>query len=154
MATTNLPTNINPGVTDTFEADVETAWKAINDLTRETGLRNVTSYLVNGWTAASVQIERIRDRVYLYVKGLNGASATSSRWMDFSGAGIGTGFAPADVTEGPALRTGSTYDARITVSLSGGFSSPTGFDLGTGSVREMSWRCVASWPSPLPGSAA
>src|SRR5690606_1870739 len=128
-------------------------WAAINELTRDTGRRNVTSYLINGWTASEVTVQRVRDRVYFRFQGLNGTSATSTRMMDFSGSGIGTGFSPPSASESPALRTGSTYDMRLTVSLTGGISGPTGYNLGTSSAREFSWPCEASWPSPLPGTA-
>lgn len=152
MANSSLRTNIQANDTGNL-ADRNTVHSEVNELSRDTGVRDVTSLLINGWTASSVKIERIRDRVYLYIRGLNGASATSTRFMDFSG-GLGSSFSPADATESPALRTGSTYDARVTASLTGGLSCPTGVDLGTASTREISWRCTASWPSTLPGAAA
>lgn len=153
MANSSLRTNIQANDTGNI-ADRNTVHAEVNELSRNTGVRDVTSLLLNGWTATYVRIQRVRDRVYLTVKGLNGANATSTRFMNFEG-GVGTGFAPFDVVESPAMRVaGDQYSARFTSSLTGGMTCPTGLNFGTGTAREFSWRCTASWPSTLPGSAA
>ncbi|WP_440102367.1 hypothetical protein [Glutamicibacter mishrai] len=143
-----LPTNItvdtagHAGLHNDVNAEV-------NRLARDTGRRNVTSLLINGWTASAVEIQRQNDRAYLRITGLNGSAATSSRFMDMP-----AGFQPPLILETyPQRDSSGTIKQGITLSLSGGFTMPSGTVHGTASAREISWACTAGWPASLPGSA-
>ncbi|NQD42708.1 hypothetical protein [Glutamicibacter halophytocola] len=120
----------------------------VNRLGQDTGRRDVKSLLINGWTAASVEIQRSNGRCYLRIGALNGSSATSSRFMDMP-----AGFQPPYIVETYAQRdSSSAFVQGVTLSLSGGFTIPSGTVLGS-AVREVSWACTAGWPSSLPGTA-
>src|SRR5690606_8631200 len=85
MANTSLPTGLTTGNT-THIADHNTLHAEVNELSRSTGLRDITSLLANGWTATGVRIERIRDHVYFYWRGLDGSAATSNALIEFGSA--------------------------------------------------------------------
>ena len=120
----------------------------VNRLGQDTGRRNVATLLINGWTATSVEIQRQAGRCYLRFAGLNGSAATSSRFMDMP-----AGFQPPYIAETYAQRNASSsFVQGVTLSLSGGFTMPSGTVLGS-ATREISWACEASWPSTLPGTA-
>lgn len=150
MPNLNLPTNITPGVTSTFEPDVEAAWSELNELSRDTGLRDVTSLLLNGWTARSVRVRRVRNYVDVEVFDLNGTAATSATMLNMSELG---GFAPVVAYESDMFRD-SAGDAsgyfRVSASV---FSCRIGYVSPSSTVRMMRWRCSAAWPSALPGTA-
>lgn len=155
MANSNLPTTLTPNSSTGHTNNHQVLHTEVNELSRATGVRDVTSFLLNGWTADYIRIERIRDRVYLYFKGLNGTNATSSRWLDFQNSGIGGSFSPTEYFESALFRASDNYQFRIGGSLTAGLSSAQGAGsvLGSTAVREISWRCIASWPSTLPGTA-
>ena len=142
MPNTTLPTSgINPGDPN-HTGHHQTVHAEINRLSRETALTEVKSQLINGWTATSVLLQRINNRCYLYIQGLNGTAATSSRFMECP-----AGYQPPLVIEtGPQRDISSEMTQGITVSLSGGFTLPTGTRHGS-VAREISWPCTADWPS-------
>lgn len=141
-----LPTNIvskTPNHADLHNSTNE----VVNKLSRDTGRLNLSSLLINGWTATSVEIQRQDDRAYLRVAGLNGSQATNSRFL-----AMPVGFQPPYVVEThPQRDSSNTFKQGITLSLSGGFTLPTGVILGS-STREISWACLESWPTTLPGT--
>lgn len=143
-----LPTNVTietAGHAD-LHNDVNTE---VNRLGQDTGRRNVTSLLINGWTANAVEIQRKNERCYLRITGLNGSAATSSKFMDMP-----AGFQPYLITETyPQRDSSGTIKQGVTLSLSGGFTMPSGTVHGTASSREIDWACTAGWPASLPGTA-
>lgn len=143
-----LPTNVTTSTTG--HADLHNNVNAeVNRLARDTGRRDVSSLLINGWTASSVEIQRQDGRCYLRFAGLNGSSATSSRFME-----VPAGFQPPIILEtGPQRNSSSNMVQGVTLSLSGGFTLPQGTVLGS-AAREISWPCTADWPSePYPGTS-
>ena len=143
-----LPTNITAGQPGAI-AGFNATNAEVNRLARDTGRRDVTSLLINGWSATAVEIQRQNDRCYLRITGLNGSAATSSRFMDMP-----SGFQPYAVTETyPQRDSTGAFKQGVTLSLSGGFTMPTSTAHGTGSQREISWATNAAWPSTLPGAA-
>lgn len=144
---TTLPEAITPGSTTGLASNSETVHAFVNAASRDTGRRNVASLLINGWTAATVQLRRADDRCYLYIAGLNGSAATNSRFME-----VPAGFQPPIVIETQMQRNSSGSNVQgITVSLSGGFTIPTGTVLGS-VAREISWPTEAAFPTSLPGT--
>lgn len=152
MPNLNLPTNITPGVTATFEADVEAAWAELNRLSRDTGRRDVTSLLANGWTATRVLVQRISDRVFWEFTNLNGAAATSATLMSLSTM---TGFAPVTGnTETPTWRgvSGTGF-----IRFSGGqLAATAGFAFPANTTHIFDHRTEAAFPNlaSLPGISA
>lgn len=121
MPNTNLPTNITkdyPG----YPAMLNTAHAEINELSRNTGRRDITSYLINGWTAPTstsrVLIEGVRDEINLYTRGISGENATSMYFLRFADLAanpgapfIGLGFRPY----------GTSYQSAVMADDDGGF---------------------------------
>lgn len=154
MPNTNLPTTISAGSTGHI-SHANTVHGEVNDLSRSTGLRNVTSLLINGWTATSVYVERIRDRVHLYVRGLDGTAATSGAFLALGTAAgqIPLGFRPlGNSFQSPPMETASGEFKWIQVNANN-FISPL-VDYG-GYNREFSYRSTAAFPaeSTWPGTA-
>lgn len=146
-----LPTNITPGVTATFEDDVEAAWAWINDQSKDTGLRNITSLLTNGWTATGVRLRRIVDRVFWEFQNLNGSAATDPTVISMSGI---TGFAPVsgNIVESDLWRgTSGTGFIRLTSTT---VSSSVGFTFPATTTHTIEYRTASGWPTTLPGVAA
>ena len=100
MPNTTLPTSgINDGDNNHIPHH-EIVHAEINRMSRDTGLIDVTSNLVNGWTANYVGIRRVDDTVTLYVDGLDGTSATSTIFLNVGSGGssvLSSGFMPDTV---------------------------------------------------------
>jgi hypothetical protein len=151
MANTTLPTTgvVSDDPAYDHKADHYIIHTEVNKLSRDTGRRNVASLLINGWTATTIEMQRVNERTYLRIKGLNGSAATNSRFLE-----VPTGFQPPDVMESAVMRNSAGgFTLYITGSLSGGFTMPTGSVFGTASQREWSIPCTATWPVTLPGVA-
>lgn len=161
MPNTNLPTNVTTGST-THIPDHNTIAVEINELSRSTGLRDVTSLLANGWTVAAsggVRIERVRDWVYFYWRGLDGTAATSNAFLlfgDGTGTTISERFSPMGgsyQTELHADDAGAGYRLRANNLNMQVPSSADRRALG-GFWKMTTWRAsTTSWPSVLPGTA-
>lgn len=108
----------------------------------DTGWRNVSSLLVNGWTG-TVRIRRVGDLVYLRVYALNGVNATSATFMN----GI-TGF--RDVLSKFTLPSGVGIDIGSSYAL----SAPIGSVTSTSRYEQAIWPTFdTTWPTTLPGVA-
>lgn len=151
MPNLNLPTNITPGTTATFEADVEAAWAELNSLSRFTGLRDITSMLTNGWTASTVRVLRDQDRTYWEFFNLDGTAATSNVLLTFTdtplmsfraSAGVESALFRGDAGVDSVIRV-SPQDIRVLVGYKSTPSTIIGFD----------HRCSQAWPTTLPGTA-
>lgn len=152
MPNTTLPENITPGTTATFEVDVEAAWKELNRLSYDTGWRDVTSLLQNGWTATVVRVRRVVDEVFWEFENLNGSAATSATIFTLSAF---SGFAPVggSVTETDVWRgaTGTGFLRYATASVTG----TPGFVFPATTRHTFSHRTTATRPAlnALPGVA-
>lgn len=78
--------------------DVSGLSEALLELTRDTGWRDITGSLRNGWTATYVHIRRIRERVIMRHNGLDGSAATSNSFVT-----LATGFATARMQFGMVI---------------------------------------------------
>lgn len=157
MANTSLPTGLTTGNTSHIP-NHNTLHAEVNELSRATGLRDITSLLANGWTATGVRIERVRDLVYFYWRGLDGSAATSNAFLTFgSGSGnISDRFASMDGSYQTELHlddAGATYRFRVTAANMQVPTAPDRRALG-GYWKMAIWRAPSSaWPSSLPGTA-
>ena len=151
MANTNLPVSgvVSGDPAYDHKGHHYTIHAEVNKLSRDTGRRNMASLLINGWTATTIELQRVNERTFIRFKGLNGSAATSSRFME-----VPAGFQPPDVVEsGPMRNSSGSFTPYVTASLSGGFTMGTGSVFGTTTQREFSFHCLATWPVTLPGVA-
>lgn len=95
--------------------DVSGLSEALLDLTRDTGWRDITGSLRNGWTATYVHIRRIRERVIMRHNGLDGSNATGNQFI-----ALATGFAIARMQFEMVLNNSSA-----TVQVSGSLNVST-----------------------------
>ena len=117
---TTLPTGLNVGSTGHTD-NHNVIHAAVNELTKDTGLRDASHLLTNGWkldTASGnpcwVRIRRTVDRVYLYVRGLDGSAATSPRFLTFGAdeeTQLSTRFSVQNSPSGPkSARSAMQFD--------------------------------------------
>lgn len=151
MPNLNLPTNISPGVTSTFETDVEAAWTELNKTSRDTGWRNITSLLTNGWTATAIHIRRIDEWVYWEFRSLSGSAATTASVMPMTSL---TGFRSYGGTnETPLIRGVGGVNGYLRISGTS-IGADIGFAFPSNTVHSHSYPTTDTWPVTLPGIAA
>lgn len=121
-----------------------TGWKVAYG---DTGWRNVTGNVINGWTANTILFRRIGDLVHVHLENVAASSATSD--VAF---GVPTGYSPA--TPSPhrgILTSANNVSYRYLASSSNvtvqGRSGATIY-------CTTSWSCTAAWPTTLPGTPA
>lgn len=157
MANTALDTNVQVGG-GSIISDANIVHAEVNELSRSTGLRDVTSLLTNGWTATGVRIERVRDLVYFYWRGLDGSASTSRIFLTF-GAGatdISNRFASMGGSYQSELHADDAGQAyRIRVNSTDVQVPGTGDQRALGGYWKMAiWRAPSTaWPTTLPGVA-
>lgn len=121
----------------------------------DTGWRDITDLLQGGWTATRLLISRDQNRGYLRVDGLQSASGSSFTLR----TSLPGGFEPDQTSNvQAALGTGTTPGAAHYWGFQGGgsgsylrCSAASGV---SGEWGALSYRCVAPWPTVLPGVPA
>lgn len=99
MSNLTLPETLPPDGGD-FVPDALAAWTYLNEISRDTGVRDLSGLLVNGWTLGSsgyLTIRRIGDEVTIAGFNLDGSSATDPTLLNFSdgtGGTVSIGFRP------------------------------------------------------------
>lgn len=157
MPNTSLPTGLNANTTGHVDFH-NTIHAEINLLSRRTGRRNLKDLLINGWAidpnanGGGIHAEIIDDRVYLYIRGLDGTNATNVKFMNFSsvddGSGISTRFAPYNSAyQSPVYTNGLSDDDRYIMA-----SSTNGWAIYTPTLGSYFKKCgtywrVFSWPT-------
>ena len=133
----------------------------------DTGWRDVSSLLVNGWAYSGYPptMRRIGSRVVLeFGYRLNGTSATSTTVLD-----VPAGFQRTTARQGGFFTAGvvmANSNSGIHASTGNTDLLPAGFDTNTGGANgvtvnstnlaitgRLEWETVNAWPSSLPGSA-
>ncbi|ALY09527.1 hypothetical protein PBI_KORRA_2 [Arthrobacter phage Korra] len=133
---------------------VITIWNELNNQSQlffgDTGWRNISDSLVNGWTATSLYLRRFGDRVTLKAFNLDGAAAAGNPAMFTVPLGFRT---PHGSSYFPVYTTGTSVSTML-VSNGGTFSAPGGVTrYGASAYTEVSYSTIDSWPSVLPGVA-
>ncbi|MEX8058566.1 hypothetical protein [Microbacterium sp. 16-032] len=119
----------------------------------DTGWRNITTSVVNGWNANNLSIRRVGHRATLVAEGLTGAAATAQLAI-----ALPSGFSGSGLPISPrGLFHSATYPSAVYRAFIGGVlelqfpgwttAMPTVFG-------EMSWYTSDAWPTSLPGSAS
>jgi len=127
-----------------------TGWQVLEG---DTGWRNVSSLLANGWTG-SLYIKRTALGLSIHVEGLSSSAATSSSVIVLT-----SGFAPSTVP-GVGLNrnflstaTGPASMYRVTIN-SGGIVQMQNFSTGMGTMYGTMYMSTAdAYPTILPGTA-
>lgn len=127
-----------------------TGWKILEG---DTGQRDITANLVNGWTATKIFVRRVNNEVYLQVEGLNAAAMTNTIFTALS-SGF-RGYSNSYVSR-MMLHTGAGPVAawRVNIEASGGVyvgNSTTATPVLYGLAP---FPTLDDWPSSLPGTAA
>ena len=127
-----------------------TGWQVLEG---DTGQRDITANLVNGWTATKVFVRRVNNQVYLQVEGLNAAAMTNQIFVSLS-AGF-RGYSNAYVSR-MLLHTAAGPAAawRVNIEASGGVyigNATTGTPVLYGLAP---FATLDAWPSTLPGVSA
>lgn len=128
-------------------------WDTVNNREQlvygDTGWRDVLNagWLINGWTATLLQVQRVGSEVTLMVEGLNAAAMTNVAFLS-----VPTGFGNADAAGFHRGLLHTTAVPAVTYRTSS--SSITGATTATpplfGTLR---WRTLQAWPTTLPGVA-
>lgn len=165
MPNTTLPTNVTSGTTG-HAGFHNTLHAEVNALSRDTGLRDLSTKLVNGWTldpGGFIYLRRRDSDVELHVQGLNGSAASSNIFLNF-GTGepnVSRDFRPSYdgatsiTTASPMFRPGAGaapiyffYSSGMRCAEVGAPSAPAA---GTGSTTlQWTWKTAMPWPSFLP----
>lgn len=133
----------------------KTGWKVT---TGDTGWRNMSSLLINGWTMANgIRMRRIDDSVHLMIGGANGTAATVDQLLALP-VGFRCGTYGIVSPRYPMATTTNTLDAnRLWVTDIVGHtvralgSAYTGITSGHGLLQFLT---ADAWPATLPGTAA
>lgn len=121
----------------------------------DTGFRELSAALSNGWTVTSLLIRRVNSTVHMHIYNLKATSATNATFYT-----LPSGFKLTLGSNGmyiPASKTlaSTTSDGLIGVtSTSGAMFSQGSYAGFTASQMLASWSTSDSWPSSLPGSAS
>ncbi|KAB1647459.1 hypothetical protein F8O06_02665 [Pseudoclavibacter sp. CFCC 14310] len=114
----------------------------------DTGWRDITGLLVNGWVATTLRVRRLGSVVAWFIVGLSSANATN----DIAITPLGGGWRPPGNTMFPVARsTGVTY-----IGLNGNSALFGWARFNSGASYEMQLQSVTSdaWPTSLPGTPA
>lgn len=154
MANLTLPTNITPGVTNTFEADVEAAWAYLNLISRDTGLRDVSSMFIAGRvTSGRLLVSRKHDVVRWFFDAIVLPPAADGLSWQLLNAADFQPFRPLFTTaQGYRLNTaGDTV--RLSSAAAGGLFVQFAKS-GSAISTVLETYTEAGWPTTLPGVAA
>ncbi|AOZ65105.1 hypothetical protein KDI99_gp02 [Arthrobacter phage Greenhouse] len=116
----------------------------------DTGWRDVSSLLINGWTASQIYLRRYGDRVTLKMYNVDGAAAAGVPSI----LNLPLGFRPPHGTSTFPVYTQSTTISTVSVSNGGTVNAPGGVTkYGAASFTEVTFSTIDSWPGALPGAA-
>ena len=123
----------------------------------DTGWRDVSSLLINSWTAAKLRMRRVGSRVEVMSGLLKGGATLTTQMLD-----IPAGFAlSADAVNGILFREdgvagtpGWLIAAGTTLNAYGAMFDGSSWTVNHGVSMETSWLTNDGWPTSLPGSAA
>jgi hypothetical protein len=147
-----IDTNVTNGASSWIKKSGtgNTGWKILEG---DTGQRDITASVINGWTASKVFVRRVNNNVYLQVEGLNAAAMTNIIFATLS-AGL-RGYSNAYVSRMMLhSATGPVAAWRVNIDASGGVyvgNSTTATPVLYGLAP---FPTLDDWPSSLPGTAA
>lgn len=145
---TSLPTNVTAG-TPNLPGMLNESHGAMNTLSRDTGWRDLSGLLVNGWTATMIRVRRQNDITVFRIQGLSGGSGA---FLSSSGTNsLSNRFGSGGATVRSAIVGGTGGNYYLSQTSGGWYCN---FDAGTTSTgTEFQWFIIAAssaWPSSLP----
>lgn len=160
MPNTSLPTNVTAGTTN-HTADHNVIAAEINRLSRDTGWRDVSSFLKDGWAlnaGGKAQVRRQDNQVTWRLVQINGLAATSQNFFAMNAsAEISNGFGPDFPLVSPMFRPApedtSPFWFYVTSSQFAIRTSGTSVTQLGISVIEVSYKTDRAWPTFLPPAA-
>ena len=111
----------------------------------DTGWRDITEFLRNGWTAETLRIRRQNNTVTLEHRGLTPPEVRNLAWIALPG-----GFADPR-TMIPITNRAGVFPSTVSNSLGCSFHETAAFALDTYALVTSTWPVRAAWPSTLPG---
>ena len=108
----------------------------------DTGWRNITGLLINGWTAGQILLTREGKWCHLQVYVLDGTASTSNIFLDPT-----AGFSANSNYRGALFSVTMAWQRMITPFTTA--NKPVAALYGT-----LSWVTTAAWPTTLPGTPA
>lgn len=164
MSNTDLPIGLNTGNIEHIHHH-NIIHEELNRITRDTGWRDASGHLINGWklgaTNSWIRIRRINDFVYFSVRSLDGSDATSDVFMTHGsddGQNISNRFMPPAWSYRSAPQVDDNGDIWTLQIQSAGMRIPASFggykrNLGA-YARYFIWPgysdSFSDWPSFLP----
>ncbi|AOT24030.1 hypothetical protein SEA_SUPPI_2 [Arthrobacter phage Suppi] len=116
----------------------------------DTGWRDISSLLANGWTATSLYLRRFNDKVTLKMYNVDGSLAAGNPSI----LNLPLGFRTPHGTSTFGVYTTGTGLSTVSVSNGGTVNAPGGVTrYGAAAFTELSYSTIDSWPSVLPGAA-
>ncbi|UTN91586.1 hypothetical protein QCN38_gp23 [Arthrobacter phage Trustiboi] len=115
----------------------------------DTGWRNITADVLNGWTATAILIRRVGAQVFMRLYQVNGAAQTAQTFATLT-AGFRSGVFQYEIcyTEGVNMST-------ILIESTGNIKATgTNTKYGTVAYSEVKWSTTETWPTTLPGTAS
>ena len=155
MPNTDLRTNLQNGDTGLL-SDANTVHGEINRMSRDTGWRDLSGLLANGWVASDARIRRYDDRVTVQLTGLDSSGSTNATIFSFGAnesTSVSSNFGP-DISGGWRLPIFESSVGRVqfygnnTSGLNAVFFEGT--TLGTGFTLQITWNTYRAWPNFLP----
>lgn len=140
-----LPTNIVNNGTGHL-AHTNEVHLRINELYDGTGWRNLSSTLINGWTASKIQIIRRGWRVTLIIRNLVSTSGTGTTQIMSS---LPVGFRPAAAL----VRYPTADNSQFYIEIGGQVTAPVTVFTPVGADIVIEWDAVGALPTTgLPGA--
>lgn len=113
----------------------------------DTGWRNITANLLNGWAGGTIYLRRVGSVVTMRLTGTSGANKTA---VDFIGMDLG--FRPLATTRVPFCATSTTVSVLEYSPTTNAWRSANTDNLGS-NFSEINWTTTDPWPTSLPGTA-
>lgn len=147
---TNLPTNVTAGTPD-LPGMLNESHDAVNTLSRDTGWRDLSTLLINGWTATHAHVRRVNTLVEFRFTGLTGGTNTQILEIGGGAGQISNRFFPDLYSMRSPHYTGSGVDCFFTHTANYMFCFLENGTTETGGFG-VSWvfNSRTPWPTSLP----
>ncbi|ASR83736.1 hypothetical protein KDJ04_gp02 [Arthrobacter phage Nubia] len=115
----------------------------------DTGWRNITTDILNGWTGSVISVRRYGAEVFLRLYQVNGTAQTANTIVT-----LPAGFRPGTFQYEPCYTEAAAL-ATILIESTGNIKAAGGATkYGTAAYSEVRWSTTETWPATLPGVAS
>ena len=119
--------------------------------TRDTGWRDVSGLMINGWTATRLRVRRLGNVVFFQVAGLDPTAATSNNFLPgLNGFTVARAAIIAANGTGSPLLIGTNNSGDLATDRTALGGTPTSSYY----ASEFNYTTTAAWPATLPGTPA